>query len=199
MSRPRSTRAHRQVLDAALKLFSRQGIEATSVDSIAAASSVSKATIYKHWRDKDALCLEAVAYLHGLDEPPSATGDLRADLIAVLGGQPDAHNGGLQSRIMPHLMAYAAHNPAFSKAWRARAVQPIRLQLVQILKRSIADGSLAPGIDLELGVALLAGPMMYRKVLALIGRKPPQNLAQGVVDAFLRAHAPAAPRPRAGL
>ena len=45
MSRSRSTRAHRQVLEAALKLFARQGIDATSMDAIAAESGVSKATI----------------------------------------------------------------------------------------------------------------------------------------------------------
>ena len=66
MPRSRSTRAHQQVLDAALKLFARRGIDPTSMDAIAAASGVSKATIYKHWRDKDALCLEALACMDSM-------------------------------------------------------------------------------------------------------------------------------------
>ncbi|HJY08747.1 MAG TPA: helix-turn-helix domain-containing protein, partial [Bryobacteraceae bacterium] len=61
MARQRSTRAHDQVLDAALKLFSKRGIDSTSMDAIAGASGVSKATIYKHWPNKDALCLEVMA------------------------------------------------------------------------------------------------------------------------------------------
>ena len=61
MGRPRSAEAHTKVLLAAVHLFAEQGIEATSMDSIAEASGVSKATIYKHWQDKDALCLEVGA------------------------------------------------------------------------------------------------------------------------------------------
>ena len=53
-----------------MELFAERGIDATSMDAIAEASGVSKATIYKHWPDKDALCLEVMGYLHGLDEEP---------------------------------------------------------------------------------------------------------------------------------
>ncbi len=55
MVRPRSAQAHKKVLDAAVQLFSDRGIDATSMDAIAETSGVSKATIYKHWPDKDAL------------------------------------------------------------------------------------------------------------------------------------------------
>ncbi|HMV48309.1 MAG TPA: helix-turn-helix domain-containing protein, partial [Blastocatellia bacterium] len=61
MARPRSAQAHEQVLEAALRLFAERGIDATSMDAIAEASGVSKATIYKHWADKNTLCLEALA------------------------------------------------------------------------------------------------------------------------------------------
>ncbi len=189
MSRPRSTRAHQKVLDAALQLFAAAGIDATSMDAIAASSGVSKATIYKHWRDKDALCLEALASLHGLNEPPIAkTGDNRADMVAVLNHQPSAERTDLRSRLMPHFMAYAVRHPAFSKAWRDRVIQPTRIQLIQLLKRSIAEGSFPADLDLELSVALLTGPMIYRHVLALMGRKLPEDMPERVVNAFWRAH-----------
>jgi AcrR family transcriptional regulator len=196
MPRSRSTRAHRKVLEAALKLFAHLGIDATSMDAIAAESGVSKATIYKHWRDKDALCLEALASLYGLDGPPILkTGDNRADMIAVLNRWSRAKRSGRQNRMMPHLMAYAARNPPFAKAWRARAVQPSRIQILQLLKRSIADGLLPPRLDLDAAVAMLVGPMMYRHVSSLFGRHLPENLAELVVDAFWQAHSPPIPSP----
>ena len=142
MSRSRSTRAHQKVIDAALKLFAAEGIDATSMDAIAATSGVSKATIYKHWRDKEALCLEVVASLHGLNEPVTKTGDHRADMVAVLKRQPEARRDDVCARLMPHLAAYAARNPAFNKAWRASMLAPARIQLTQLLKRAIAEGSL---------------------------------------------------------
>src|SRR5882762_8337831 len=60
MPRVRSARAHEQVLSAAQELFSERGIDGASMDAIAETSGVSKATIYKHWPDKDALCLEVL-------------------------------------------------------------------------------------------------------------------------------------------
>jgi AcrR family transcriptional regulator len=190
MARPRSSRAHQQVLDAALRLFAAEGIDATSMDAIATASGVSKATIYNHWRDKDALCLEVMAYLHGLDEPPIAkTGDHRRDIVSVLAHRPAEREGDLRNRMMPHLAAYAARKPEFAKAWRARLLQPARIQLLQLLKRSIAEGTLPRGLNLEVSVALLMGPLMYRYVLTLMGGRLPSDLAERVVDAFWRAHA----------
>jgi AcrR family transcriptional regulator len=189
MPRSRSTRAHRKVLDSALKLFAAEGIDATSMDGIAAASGVSKATIYKHWRDKDALCLEVLAYLHGFDEPPILkTGDHRADMVSALSHQAPAHRADLRGRLMPHFMAYAARSLTFGKAWRARMMEPARIELIQVLKRSIGEGLLPADLNLDVCVALLMGPMIYRHVLSLMGRKLPENMAERVVDAFWRAH-----------
>jgi len=189
MPRSRSTRAHRQVLEAALELFSEEGIDATSMDAIAAESGVSKATIYKHWRDKDGLCLEVLGYLHGLDAPPIAkTADVRADLIAVLNQPLHAKRSGLQDRIMPHLAAYAARHPAFARAWRDHMMQPSRTQILQLLKRSIAAGSLPPDLDFEVALAMLLGSMMYRHLFSLYRRRLPENLAELVVNAFWRAY-----------
>src|ERR1700759_2950177 len=137
MARPRSAQAHNNVLMAAVELFSERGIDATSMDAIADASGVSKATIYKHWPDKDSLCLEAMGYLHGLDEqsPVFDSGDYRADLIAQLQYQPAADRKALREKMTPHMIAYASSNPAFGQEWRSRVVEPARVALTNILKR----------------------------------------------------------------
>ena len=81
MAKQKSARAHSQVIESAVTLFAERGLEATSMDAIAKASGVSKATIYRHWPDKDSLCLEVLAYLHGLDKEPPVfdSDDFRAD------------------------------------------------------------------------------------------------------------------------
>ena len=195
MARTRSTLAHGQVLDAALKLFAERGIDATSMDAIAEASGVSKATIYKHWSDKDELCLEALAYLHGGDQPCPIfdSGDVRADMIALLSYQPPQQHSDLRTCIMPHLMAYAARNPSFGEAWRARVFEPPRLQLRQMLERAIARGQLPRGLDRDLALALLLGPLMYCHVLKRMQVEGPENLPEQVVSTFWKAHALASP------
>src|SRR6476619_4612865 len=126
MGRPRSASAHARVLETAGQLFAERGIDGTSMDAIAEASGVSKATIYKHWPDKRALCLEVMSSLHDFDSLPpfEPTVDVRSDLVAFLSRQPPRPRTELRSRLMPHLMAYAVRNPAFGRAWRAQAIDP---------------------------------------------------------------------------
>jgi AcrR family transcriptional regulator len=190
MARTRSAQAHKSVVQAAAELFSERGIEATSMDAIADKSGVSKATIYKHWQDKDALCLEVMAYLHGLDEPLPVfdSGDLRADLIAQLQYQPAADRQALREKMVPHMIAYASRNRTLGTTWRARVIEPGRAALIQIIKRGEKRGLLRRGIDPEIGIALLFGPMMYRHVFIMkAGGKAPKDLEMHVVDAFLAA------------
>jgi AcrR family transcriptional regulator len=197
MARPRSIQAHHKVLEAAAELFAEQGIYATSMDGIAEASGVSKATIYKHWPDKDALCLEVLVYIHGLDEkaPVFDSGDFRADLIAQLRYQPAADRKVMKDKIWPHLMAYSARNRAFGDAWRARVLEPARIGLAALIKRGEKLAVLRPGIDPEVGIALLLGPMIYRHVFAhRLGGNAPKNLEVHVADAFLAAFAKAKER-----
>ena len=40
------------------------------MDAIAQASGVSKATIYNHWADKEALLMEVMLMVNGLDREP---------------------------------------------------------------------------------------------------------------------------------
>jgi AcrR family transcriptional regulator len=190
MARPRSAQAHTKVLNAAVELFSERGIDATSMDAIAETSGVSKATIYKHWPDKDNLCLEVMSYLHGLDEEPPVfnSGDYRADLIAQLQYQPAADRQALREKMTPHMIAYASRNHVLGAAWRARVVEPARVALTNLIKRGEKRGVLRRGIDPEIGIALLLGPMIYRHVFTQrLGQKAPKDLEIHVADAFLAA------------
>jgi len=187
MARPRSVQAHGKVLDAAQRLFSERGIDATSMDAIADASGVSKATIYKHWPDKDALCLEVMMRIHRPSSTASvSSGDLRADLLAVLRQRPPAETEALRARLMPHLMAYAVSRPAFGRAWRARVLEPPRVQIAQLLERGIAEGRVPRSMDPELAMALLLGPILYGHILKMIDWPQPKEIATAAVDAFLQ-------------
>jgi len=191
--------AHSKVLNAAIELFAERGIDATSMDAVAEASGVSKATIYKHWPDKDSLALEVMAHLYGLDEEPPVfdSGDFRADLIAQLRHEPAQECKAIREKIAPHLMAYASRNQAFGMAWRNRAIEPARVVLTNLIKRGEKRGALKRGIDPEVGLALLLGPMIYGKFFLTkkLGRKTPENLEVHTANAFLAAYGKAESRP----
>jgi AcrR family transcriptional regulator len=192
MVRTRSTEAHRKVLEATLALFGERGIDAASMDAIAEKSGVSKATIYKHWHDKDALALEALSLMFGLDEeaPSFNSGDLRQDLVDALTYQPAAERQEMKNRMMPHVMAYAARNQKFGERWRSRVIGRPQTRLKNLIERGIEGRQLAGNINLETGLALLLGPMLYWHIF--VGKKSltpmPRDLAIEVVSAFWKMY-----------
>ncbi|HVB39322.1 MAG TPA: TetR/AcrR family transcriptional regulator [Terriglobales bacterium] len=201
MARTRSAEAHAKVLLAAAELFAERGIETTSMDAIAASSGVSKATLYKHWPDKDALCLEAMAMALGLNEtlPVFDTGDFRADLIAQLSFDPGGENREMRCRLMPHVMAYSATNRAFGRAWRMRILAPARKLWSEVIHRGQRLGVLRAKIDIEFATAMLVGPKMYQRIFVdVLGGSVPKHFEASIVDAFLAAFGASSARPSEG-
>lgn len=193
MARTRSAKAHKKVIDATLELFVESGINATSMDAIAGRSGVSKATIYKHWPDKDALALEALSHLFGFYETPPTfdSGDLRRDFVDVLTYQPNKADQDLKMKMMPHVMSYAEHNKKFGDQWRARVIERPRTRLKDLIKRGIAQHQFEKKMNFSTALALLLGPAFYWYIV--VGKKRyaasmPRELATEVVAAFFKAY-----------
>src|SRR6202041_1013155 len=102
--------------------------------------------------------------------------------------QPAADRQALREKMTPHMIANASRNRAMGAGWRARVVEPARVALTNIIKRGEKRGILRRGIDPEVGIALLLGPMIYRHIFVTkSGGKGPKDLEIHVVDAFVAA------------
>jgi AcrR family transcriptional regulator len=194
MVRPRSIEAHKKVVHAALTLFGERGIDATSMDAIAGASGVSKATIYNHWQDKEALLLEVMLYVHGLDREPEDvdTGDLLRDLTTVLTRRPPHEFEEARNRMTPTLIAYSTVHPEFGSLWRHSVLDPPRQALKRVLKRNMERGLLPANLDMELAMALLLGPKLYIYIFYKEARKK-RDIGAETAEAFVRAFATGQP------
>ena len=189
MARTRSKKAHDKVIRAALTLFGERGIDATSMDAIAQNSGVSKATIYNHWADKEALLLEVMLWVNGPTEEPGDldTGDICRNIAAILMRRPPGQFEQARERITPSLIAYSAIHPAFGKAWRHLVMEPPRQSLRIILYRGIEQGQLIPTLDVEASLALLLGPMLYSHIFLREQKPVEPELGSLVAQAFWRA------------
>ncbi len=191
MPRGPSASAHKKVLKAALELIAEQGIEGTSMDAVSRKSGVSKATIYKHWANKEALLLEMLAEASGLRARPKFdTGDTRADLAALLAYRPP-ENPELRDRILPHVIAYSARNRTFGTTWRRMVTDPATRDIRRLVERGMKKGELQAGLDQELAIGLLLGPMLYWHIFRkdVEAREDQRPRAEALVDAFWRAFA----------
>lgn len=184
MARVPSVAAHKKVLRATLELVAERGIDATSMDAVSQRSGVSKATIYKHWADKDALILEMMADFAGLrDRPKFDTGKTRRDMIDVLSYHPP-QDPVIRQKIMPHFMVYAATREEFGNSWRNMATDPPRKELTHLIRKGIQKKELKPGINIQLALAMLLGPALYWHIFLKKSFTDARPLSEFVVDAF---------------
>ena len=187
MPRNRSATAHKKVLQAALELVAQHGFDATSMDAVAHKSGVSKATIYKHWSDKEALLLEMMAEVNGIRGRPSFdSGNTRNDMIAVLSYR-SAESAEMRELILPHFMAYAASHPKIGMAWRKMVMEPPRRELTDLIQLGIQKGEFLPDLNIDLCLALLLGPLVYWHIFLRRTTEDPKPLAESVTDVFWRS------------
>jgi AcrR family transcriptional regulator len=198
MARSRSQQAHDKVLRAALDLFAGRGIEATSMDAIAQHSGVSKATIYNHWPDKEALLMEVMSMIHGLDREVLNidSEDLQRNLSTVLTRRPPDQFDEARARMTPSLISYSALHPEFGRAWRHRVMDPPRECIIKILRHGIERRQLPRNLDLDTSVALLLGPLLYDHIFHKDSQVKPPDIGPKAAAAFCRAFAVAIQKPK---
>jgi AcrR family transcriptional regulator len=181
--RPRSEKARRAILEAATELLLEQGLGTVSMDAVAERAGVSKATIYRWWRSKELLALDALYDEWAAVSTPRDTGTLRGDLLSLL--RPWVRELGRRpfGRIVAALITHAQTDPDFGAEWRARFVEPRRDQARAIFARAVARGEIDATTNVEVALDLLYGPLYHR---LLHGHAPlTDRFARQVVETAL--------------
>lgn len=177
-ARRRSVRAHEQVLEAAIALFAERGLESTSMDAIADAAGVSKATIYRRFRDKNDLVTAAVVSFHPTDSDVFV-GGTREQLVAFLQATRRRMVDGPGGVIMSQILAETQRNPELVKLHRERTVGPRVATIIRVLEAGIAAGEVRADLDLDVAAELLTGSWISRLVR---GNDFPEDWSERVVD-----------------
>ena len=160
------------------------------MDAIAAASGVSKATVYKHWTNKDALLIEVIQRF-STKLPEVDSGDPRADLIDSIRYFSQARKPEQLSRIWPRIISYAVSNPEFGRVLQEHVFGPRRNLIGDLLRKAASRGSLRPDIDSAFAMDLLIGPIMHRRFVDQ--ENIPPDFAERLVDYFWSGMGPQKP------
>lgn len=156
------------------------------MDAIAAESGVSKATVYKHWANRDALLID-VLRSHSDQLPEFDSDDPREDMVRFIRHLSESRKRAELGPVWPGIIGYAVSNPDFARALRAFAFQPRRAQIERIIERATAKGELQPGIDAAFAMDLLVGPVMHR---GFAGAAIPRDMPARIVDYFWEVFKP---------
>jgi AcrR family transcriptional regulator len=188
--RPRSEKAQKAILAAAIDLLLEQGLHAMSMDAVAEQAGVSKATIYRWWPSKELLALDALATEWQLIAPEATrdTGSLRGDLLARLRPWLRLLRDKPYGRVVAGLVATAQADAEFAELYLERFVRPRRDAMRPVLLRAVERGEIPRNIDLEVVLDLIYGPIYHRM---LHGHAPlDERFARNLVDSIIAGIAP---------
>lgn len=166
-------------MTAAVGALIEVGVEGMTVEDLATRSGVAKSTIYRHFGTLDGVVIEAFRSLI-VEYPTPDTGSLETDL-AELFARYDLEDHRQLNELFPHLLDAARREPALCEV-RDLIVAERQRPLRTIVKLAQARGEVDPALDLDIAMAMLTGPLTYRKIV--------QDL--DVDDDFLRVVLPGA-------
>ena len=180
-----------EVLDAALKLFARNGFAATKVEDIAREAGLSKGAIYRYFPSKEdifeSLVKRAIAPIAERTEDLARTSHedpavlLKAVLsvVAVKLSDPD-------TMALPRIVLQEAGRfPELAETYRRQVINKGIGALELILQKGIAAGQFRP-VDAHLAIRNVMGPLLAHMLLTQIFRIDED--AQTTPQDFIESH-----------
>jgi AcrR family transcriptional regulator len=182
--RKRSEESRRAILAAAIELTAESGYAALTIEGIAARSGAGKQTIYRWWRSKADVLLDALALKADLHIPVPDEGSYEEDLRAFLAA---TFVLGSRAKVMGPLralMAEAQIDAEFGERFREEFMRQRRAALGVLVERARDRGELPDGVPPELVVDVVFGTLWYRILAA--HRPVDQDLIDQLVTLLTR-------------
>jgi AcrR family transcriptional regulator len=159
--RPRSEESRQAILRSTLKLLKETGFPQLSIEAIAVDAEVSKATVYRWWPTKAALVADAFSASADEELRFPNTGSVRKDMSLQM-RQVVRVFRSQRGKVVAALLGGGQSDPELIAAFRERFLWPRRRQAYQTLQRGIDRGELPAGINLDLTLDSLYGPIYMR-------------------------------------
>lgn len=160
--RPRSDDVERAILSAASDLLMERGLDAMTIEEVAARACVGKASIYRRWSTKGSLALDAFLVDYLAQQPVVDTGVLEDDLREALSLWSAAVVGTAMGRALVGIIAEAQNDDDLAQGWIDRVLAPAREQYRVMLDRAIERGEIPVGSDVDVIMDLLYGAAYHR-------------------------------------
>ena len=176
----------RQIMDAAITCFAREGFHRATMQDIVAETGLSAGAIYRYFRSKEDIVAAIAAEHHAAEAAALAEagggGDVRAalrDLVEVSLGRLADPAEQRWRRVTVQVWGEALRNDRVMEIVRAGLDEPVQI-LADLFRRGQRTGSLPPGLDPD-GAARVCASIFQGLVLQQAWDP------QLDVDAYIRA------------
>jgi AcrR family transcriptional regulator len=177
--RPRDPSRDGAIRRAILEVLARSGYGGLTMDAVAAAAGVGKATIYRRWRTKSDLVADAVAQLSHTPVDVPDSGSLEADLRALLRWLVDTVNGPVGAAIRA-LLSALPHEPDLRAAFQEGPLALWGAAFAQVWERAEQRGELGAPLVGSAVAATASSPILQRWLFD--GEPVPPEFADEVVE-----------------
>src|ERR1700749_2566998 len=141
IGRPRSEAAHEAILRSTLRLVTKYGFRAVTVNEIAADAGVGKMTLYRHWPNKAAVIMDSLLALIGSETAFPKAGTALESIRLQLNLQASFFRSQ-RGNLIRSLVGEAQSDADLAVAYRERWLNPRREQVRETVLLAIAEGSL---------------------------------------------------------
>jgi AcrR family transcriptional regulator len=149
-------------LHAASGLLAERGLDAMTIEDVAARAGVGKSSIYRRWPTKGTLALDAFLETFLAQQPRVDNGDLEADLAEALTLWSAAVVDTATGRSLVGLITEAQLDEELSRGWIERVMTPVRAQHRTMVERAIERGEVPADSDVDVIMDLLYGSAYHR-------------------------------------
>ncbi|MET8227929.1 TetR/AcrR family transcriptional regulator [Streptomyces sp. NPDC005301] len=162
------------------------GYARMSIEGIARRAGVGKTAVYRRWRSKLHLVLDLVSVVAVQGLPAPDTGSLEGDLRLLYEVTSRALRHPVAGQVIPDLQAEAARNPEIAEAMQKALREGQQGVASGIVAAAAARGEIRAGVDEELALDLMSGPLYWRAVVVR-GPRPPKDYLTGLARATAAA------------
>jgi AcrR family transcriptional regulator len=143
---PRGATVRANVLAATLAELADVGYSALSVEAVAERADVHKTTVYRRWRDRETLVIDALTDHVATERPIPDTGDIEADLLDLVRSLVRLVNDPVERAGMTVLFSDAARVPEIAQIKRRFYADRFR-RAEPVIARAVERGQLPADID----------------------------------------------------
>jgi AcrR family transcriptional regulator len=180
--RPRDAGTTRRILEAALELGMELGFDGLTVEGVAARAGVGKSTIYRRWPDAWSIVADAVladvAQVAPVQERATARESFRASMRLVARSFRGRH-GEILRPLIGRAQVDKSLRQALAEHWLSARREISR----KIVRRGVASGELCAGLDPDIVLDALYGPLYHRLLLPYDGDVI--RLSDAYIDALI--------------
>jgi len=188
--RPRDQVAHDAILDAGLSLLDECCYSEITIEKIAARAGVGKPTIYRRWKTKAEVLLEAYAQRVARSRPPYfPSEDAYADLVDYLVRMFATTMHPAANRMLRCFIAEAQHDESFRPRFYELFLAGRRKAMFEVFEHGKAIGQMRRDLDNDLFADMIYGAFSAR---LMTGHAPiDRAFAEQLVNALRPAMLPA--------